>query len=100
MTLLPVFQAAEIVEITPGEMWFHPIVFGVITFVIFLALMGVTFSFRNMAASHPVNPTVTKYEPVGHPGHPVIESDAGAAHRTHVEPDNGSTSLDEIESDH
>ena len=76
MTLLPVLQTAEIVEITPGHMWFPPIVFGVITLVIFIALLALTFSFRNMAASHPVKPTVTKYEPVGHPGHPINEAEA------------------------
>ncbi|MFD2674874.1 hypothetical protein [Gulosibacter bifidus] len=79
MMLLPVVQAAEIVEITPGHMWFPPVVFGVITLVIFIALLAVTFSFRNMSESHPVNPTVAKYEPVGHPGHPIVESDGNSS---------------------
>ncbi|MFD2758067.1 hypothetical protein [Gulosibacter faecalis] len=68
----PVIQAADDVMIVhPGEMWFPPIVFGILTLVILLALALVAFSFRNMAASHPVNSEVSPYEPVGHPGHPI-----------------------------
>lgn len=92
--LAPVIQAVEEVVITPGPMVFPPIMFGVITLVVLVVLMGVTFAFRNMADAHPKNPTVTKYEPVGHPGQPIIEpvgSNAPAAERTAVESGRGET---------
>jgi hypothetical protein len=48
----------------------------------------VTFSFRNMAASHPENPTVYLYEPIGHPGHPIAE---GAHEGAEVHPGHQTT---------
>ncbi len=74
MFALPVvLQSAEEMIVHPGEMWFPPIVFGIIALVLLLVLALVAFSFRNMAASHPENPTVYVYEPIGHPGHPIAE---------------------------
>lgn len=74
MFALPVvLQSAEEMIVHPGETWFPPIVFGIIALVLLLVLALVAFSFRNMAASHPENPTVYVYEPIGHPGHPIAE---------------------------
>ena len=66
--------AAEEMIITPGHMWAHPIVFGVVAFVLLMAVGLVTFSFRNMAQSHPERSRVIQAEPVGHPGTPILES--------------------------
>lgn len=67
-------QAAEEMIITPGPMVFPPIVFGLLTLVILVALVGLTFSFRNMSAAHPEHNKVIQAEPIGHPGQPIIES--------------------------
>ncbi|WP_311478435.1 hypothetical protein [uncultured Gulosibacter sp.] len=67
-------QAAETVVVVPGHMVFPPIVFGILALVIMVALMAVTFSFRNMASAHPERSRVIRHEPVGHPGQPIIES--------------------------
>lgn len=64
----------------PGPMWFPPIVFGILMLVVLLALVAVTFAFRNMAASHPENPRVYLYEPIGHPGQPIEGGDHTEAH--------------------
>ncbi|WP_140400628.1 hypothetical protein [Gulosibacter sp. 10] len=71
--LAPVAQAVEEMVVTPGPMIFPPFVFGVAMLVLLIVVMGITFSFRNMAASHPKRSRITVYEPVGHPGHPIIE---------------------------
>lgn len=78
--LSSLIQAAEEVIITPGDMVFPPIVFGLLSLVILVALVGLTFSFRNMAAAHPEKSTVIQYEPVGHPGQPILESGERAHH--------------------
>lgn len=89
MFALPVvLQSAEEMIVHPGEMWFPPIVFGIIALVLLLVLALVAFSFRNMAASHPENPTVYLYEPVGHPGHPIA---AGAHEGAEVHPGHQTT---------
>lgn len=66
-------QAPDTVYITPGPMVFPPFVFGVITLVILVVLHGVTFAFRNMAMSHPEKSRVVAFEPVGHPGQPIVD---------------------------
>lgn len=72
--LVTVVLAVEEMTVTPGPMWAHPIVFGLVAFGILMALALVTFSFRNMAQSHPKNSPVIQAEPVGHPGTPILES--------------------------
>lgn len=72
--------APDTVLVHPGPMVFPPFIFGVITLVILVALMGVTFAFRNMAQAHPEKSAVLPYEPVGHPGTPIIDSEAGGRH--------------------
>lgn len=67
-------QAADTMLVVPGPMIFPPIVFGILALVIMLALMAVTFSFRNMSHAHPEHSRVIRHEPVGHPGQPIIES--------------------------
>ncbi|KAB1641932.1 hypothetical protein [Gulosibacter chungangensis] len=69
-----VIQAAEEMIITPGPMVFPPIVFGIMMFVLLMAIALVTFSFRNMAARHESPARLYKHDPVGHPGQPIIES--------------------------
>ena len=69
-------QAPDTMLVHPGEMVFPPVVFGIITLVVLVALIGVTFAFRNMAIAHPEKSRVLPYEPVGHPGQPIIDSDA------------------------
>ena len=70
-------QAPDTMLITPGPMVFPPVVFGIITLVILLILVGITFAFRNMAQAHPEKSRVLPYEPVGHPGQPIIDSGDG-----------------------
>ena len=72
--LATVILAAEEMPITPGPMWAHPIVFGLVAFAILMVIGLVTFSFRNMAYSHPKRSAVIQAEPVGHPGTPILES--------------------------
>ncbi len=68
------FQAADTMVVVPGHMVFPPIVFGISAFAIMMALMAVTFSFRNMSKAHPERSRVIRHEPVGHPGQTIIES--------------------------
>lgn len=75
-----VIQAAEEMIVIPGPMLFPPIVFGIIMFVLLMVIGLVTFSFRNMAARHESPGRIYKYDPVGHPGDPIIESGHNDTH--------------------
>lgn len=56
-----------------NELWFPPIVFGVLMMVVFVVLLACTFMFRNSAASHPVDSEVHPFQPYVHPGHAAHE---------------------------
>ncbi|PPF44178.1 hypothetical protein C5B85_11070 [Pseudoclavibacter sp. AY1F1] len=62
-----------------NELVMPPIMFGVVTLVAFVALIIVTYAFRNTWHSHPVDSKVVPYEPFNHAG--VIE--AGSEHSKH-----------------
>ncbi|PPF34011.1 hypothetical protein [Pseudoclavibacter sp. AY1H1] len=62
-----------------NELVMPPIMFGVVTLVAFVALIVVTYAFRNTWHSNPVDSKVVPYEPFNHAG--VIES--GSEHSKH-----------------
>ena len=48
-TIAGVLAAEGVPELTEVELPIPPLAFGVIALVVFLVLLGVTFSFKNMA---------------------------------------------------
>lgn len=52
-----------------NELWFPPIVFGILMLTLLVVLLITTWMFRNVANTHPVESEVHPHVPYVHPGH-------------------------------